>query len=244
MFRLTFHDVGQSRGNLMQRLCPFVRYLCHDLFLLHVIAARPVQSVDPPGPLQLNPNLTFRIRLTRAIDRRARFRDAHRYIHLNMPKNCGGRRYTAIVHNAQLQRVAAGIILLKDLSHELGRTMSRLSAQMSFSTRLQPTAVFFAGVALWLNTAIAQAGPCTADISQFEATVHQSAGDPLAGLTARQSVNAQLGHQPTPQSVHQADQRLKSRFSAAMARAKRYDEQGNLPGCARALDAAKKIYIP
>jgi hypothetical protein len=134
--------------------------------------------------------------------------------------------------------------MVKDLSHKLGRTMSRLSAQMSFPKRLQPTAVFFVGVALWLNTGIAQAGPCTADISQFEATVHQSAGDPLAGLTARQSVDAQLGHQPTPQSVHQADQRLKSRFSAAMARAKRYDEQGNRSGCTRALNAAKKIYIP
>jgi hypothetical protein len=122
--------------------------------------------------------------------------------------------------------------------------MSRLSAQMSFSKRLQPMAVFFAGVALWLNTGMAQAGPCTADISQFEATVHQSAGDPLAGLTARQSVDAQLGHQPTPQSIHQADQGLKSRFSAAMARAKRYDAEGNRSGCTRALDAAKKIYIP
>jgi hypothetical protein len=134
--------------------------------------------------------------------------------------------------------------MLKDLSHKLGQTMSRLFTQMSFSKRLQPTAAFFVGVALWLNTGIAQAGPCTADISQFEATVHQSAGDPLAGLTARQSVGAQLGHQPTPESVHNADQRLKSGFSAAMARAKRYDAQGNRSGCTRALNAAKKIYIP
>jgi hypothetical protein len=91
---------------------------------------------------------------------------------------------------------------------------------------------------------MAQAGPCTAAISQFEATVHQSAGDPGAGLTARQSVDAQLGHQPTPESVHTADQRLRSRFSAAMARAKRYDAQDNRSGCTRALNAAKKIYIP
>jgi hypothetical protein len=144
----------------------------------------------------------------------------------------------------QLRRAVTGIIMLKDLSHKLGRSMSRLSAQMSFSKRLQPTAVFFVGVAFWLNTGIAQAGPCTADLSQFEATVHRSAGDPLAGLTARQSVDAQLGHQPTPQSIHQADQHLKSRFSAAMARAKRYDAEGNRSGCTRALNAAKKIYIP
>ncbi|MGA7807752.1 hypothetical protein [Bradyrhizobium sp.] len=105
-------------------------------------------------------------------------------------------------------------------------------------------AVFLAGAALWLNTGTAQAGPCTADISQFEATIHRSAGEPLAGLTARQSVDAQLGHQPTPESVHTADQRLQSRFSAAMARAKRDDAQGNRSGCSRALNAAKKIYVP
>jgi hypothetical protein len=75
--------------------------------------------------------------------------------------------------------------------------MSHSSAQTSFSQRLQPMAVFFVAVALWLNSAMAEAGPCTADISQFEATVHQSASDPFAGLTARQSVNAQLGRQPS-----------------------------------------------
>jgi hypothetical protein len=104
--------------------------------------------------------------------------------------------------------------------------------------------MFFVGIALWLNTGMAQAGPCTADISRFEATVHQSMGDPFAGLTAPQSVDAQLGHQPTLQSIHRADQRLKSRFSEAMARAKWYDAQGNRSACTRALNTAKKIYIP
>jgi hypothetical protein len=97
---------------------------------------------------------------------------------------------------------------------------------------------------LGLNPTIAQAGPCTADTAQFEAATRQSASDPLAGLTARQSVNAQLGRQPTPESLHQAKERLKSQFSAAMARAKRYDAQGNRSGCTRALNAAKQMYIP
>jgi hypothetical protein len=121
--------------------------------------------------------------------------------------------------------------------------MLRSSPQKS-SSKIQLVTPFLVATALWLTSGIAQAGPCTVDISQFEATVHQSAGDPFAGLTARQSVNAQLGHQPTPESVHNADQRLKSRFYAAMARATRYDAQGNRSGCSRALDAAKKIYIP
>ena len=94
-----------------------------------------------------------------------------------------------------------------------------------------------------LNPTTAQAGPCTADIAQFEAAIRQSAGNPFAGLTARQSVNAQHDRQPTPESVHQASERLKAQFSATMARAKRYDAQGNRSGCTRALNAAKQMYI-
>ena len=115
----------------------------------------------------------------------------------------------------------------------------------TFSQRLQPmVVVIFVAGAFWLNSAIAETGPCTADISQFETAVRQSADDPFAGLTARQSVNAQLHHQPTPESLHRADQRLKARFYAAIARAKQYDAQGNRSGCTRALNAARKIYIP
>jgi len=36
---------------------------------------------------------------------------------------------------------------------------------------------------------------------------------------------------------------MKSRFAATMARARRYDAQGNAPGCARELAKAKRMYI-
>jgi hypothetical protein len=88
----------------------------------------------------------------------------------------------------------------------------------------------------------ALAGPCTSDIAQFEAAIGRSQGNPFAGLTAPQSVGAQLD-QPTPASVKQAEARLKSTFSATMARAKRYDAQGNRLGCTRALTAAKRMYV-
>jgi hypothetical protein len=55
----------------------------------------------------------------------------------------------------------------------------------------------------------ALAGPCTSDIAEFEAAIARSQGNPLAGLTAPQSVGAQLGHEPTPASVKQAQERLK-----------------------------------
>jgi len=94
-----------------------------------------------------------------------------------------------------------------------------------------------------LNPAFAQAGPCSDDIAQFEAAIRQSAGNPNAGLTAPQSVGAQLEHQPTPGSVKRAEERLHAKFSATMARAKRLDKQGDRAGCTSALSAAKRMYI-
>jgi hypothetical protein len=96
---------------------------------------------------------------------------------------------------------------------------------------------------LCLNTTAAQAGPCSEDIAQFEAAIRRSAGNPNAGLTAPQSIGAQLGYQPTPESVKRAEARLQSNFSATMARAKRYDAQGNRSGCTRELSAARRMYI-
>jgi hypothetical protein len=97
--------------------------------------------------------------------------------------------------------------------------------------------------ALCLYTTVAQAGPCSEDIAQFEAAMRRSAGNPNAGLTAPQSVGAELGHQPTPGSLKRTQERLQAQFSAAMARAKRLDAKGARAGCSRALSAAKRMYI-
>jgi hypothetical protein len=96
---------------------------------------------------------------------------------------------------------------------------------------------------LGLTVTVAQAGPCSEDIAQFEAAIRRSAGNPNAGLTAPQSVGAQLGYQPTPESLQRAKKRLQSKFSATMTRAKRYDAQGNRLGCTRELSVAKGMYI-
>jgi hypothetical protein len=97
---------------------------------------------------------------------------------------------------------------------------------------------------LGLIPAFAHAGPCSDDIAQFQETVRQSAGNPNAGLTAPQSVGAQLDHQPTPASLKRAKDRLHAKFAARMARAERLDQQGDREGCTRALAAAKRMYIP
>jgi hypothetical protein len=99
-------------------------------------------------------------------------------------------------------------------------------------------------VTLGLVPAFAHAGPCSEDIAQFQETVRQSAGNPNAGLTAPQSVGAQLDHQPTPGSLKRAKDRLHAKFSARMALAEKFDQQGDRKGCTRALAAAKRMYIP
>jgi len=103
-------------------------------------------------------------------------------------------------------------------------------------------AIAFAGAALSLGIASAHAGPCTSAIAQFEQALRQSGNDPDAGPTARQTIGAQLGHQPTPSSVKRADQQAQTNFAAALARAKRLDARGNRSGCRRALAEARRLY--
>ena len=109
--------------------------------------------------------------------------------------------------------------------------------------KFQTAVGLIAGAILCLNMPAAYAGPCTADIAQFEKAIRDSAGNPFAGLTAPQSVAAQTDRQPTPQSIKQAEGRLRAKFSAIMARAKKLDAKGDRPGCNSALSAAKRMYV-
>jgi hypothetical protein len=99
------------------------------------------------------------------------------------------------------------------------------------------------GAWLGLTPTFAEAGPCSADIAQFETAIRQSAVNPYAGLTAPQSVAAQDNHQPTVASIKKAERDLKAKFAATMAQAKRFDARNNRAGCERALSVAKRMYI-
>jgi hypothetical protein len=96
---------------------------------------------------------------------------------------------------------------------------------------------------LGLCISTADAGPCTIEIAKFEKAIRDSAGNPYAGLMAPQSVAAQIDRQPTPESLKQAQDRLRSQFAATMARAKRLDANGDRAGCTSALNAARRMYI-
>ena len=95
---------------------------------------------------------------------------------------------------------------------------------------------------LSLGAAAAHAGPCTEQITQFEQTVRQSAGTVGAGPTEQQSVGAQLRHQPTPNSVREAEAQAQASFQAALARAKELDQDGNDAGCMQALAEARRRF--
>ncbi len=68
--------------------------------------------------------------------------------------------------------------------------------------------------ALEFGISSAQAGPCTAEIAQFELAVRQSADNPNAGPFGRQSIGAQIDRQPTPASIKRAKERAQANFAA------------------------------
>lgn len=95
--------------------------------------------------------------------------------------------------------------------------------------------------AFGLSQGPALAGPCSDNIAKFEQTVRQDANKPGAGPTAAQTVGAQLSHQPTPESVKQAEDKAQNMFNAVLARAKALDAAGD-PACKQTLEDARLIY--
>jgi hypothetical protein len=94
---------------------------------------------------------------------------------------------------------------------------------------------------LGLKIASAAAGPCAQQISDFEQVVRQAGKNPDAGPTARETVAAQLSHQPTPRSVQEAEQQAQETFQHALARAKALDAKDD-PSCVQALAKAKELF--
>jgi hypothetical protein len=106
--------------------------------------------------------------------------------------------------------------------------------------------VMLAAVAFVGAAAEAHAGPCATQISQVEQQIRTlAAASPPGGAgdpSAPQSVGAQLHHQPTPGSVQSAEQAANADGEAALARARKADDEGNVSACAKALTEAKALY--
>jgi hypothetical protein len=95
---------------------------------------------------------------------------------------------------------------------------------------------------LWSGRA-AHSGPCAVQIARLEGQIRHAATSPENGPTAPQSVAGQLHHQPTPDSVQNAERNARLAAAAALDRLRQVDFDGNAVACAKALDEAKQHWI-
>jgi hypothetical protein len=109
------------------------------------------------------------------------------------------------------------------------------------------TYLLCAGLTLALTVG-ADAGPSTQQIDSTVARVNARLGqDAAAGPTARESMAAQLHHQPTPLSMAEAEkagglsQGTINAVKSAMTRAREADSRGDAAGCERALKDVDSI---
>jgi hypothetical protein len=112
-------------------------------------------------------------------------------------------------------------------------------AERNFNRRL--LAVTAAAI-LFGGACTARSGPCTGQIEQIEHQIGSDVAGPTFGLTAPQSVDAQLHHQPTPSSVEQAEHVANTDGDVAINRAIRADAAGDGTRCSQDLGAARRFY--
>ena len=86
-------------------------------------------------------------------------------------------------------------------------------------------------IALALALTSARASPCSDEIAKLEQAIQQDGNDPAAVPTGRQSVGAQLHHQPTPQSVQRAEAAPNTELNDIVKRAKVLDAEGKTKEC-------------
>ena len=82
---------------------------------------------------------------------------------------------------------------------------------------------------------------CSDQIAQLEALVDQSMRNLVASPTVPQSIDAQLHHQPTPNSVRRAEEDARLRFRSILARAKILNADGKSRECFRSVAEAKRL---
>jgi hypothetical protein len=93
--------------------------------------------------------------------------------------------------------------------------------------------------ALGLGVTSAHASPCGDEIARLEKANRQAEGNPAIGPSGPQSVDAQLGYQPTQDSVKRAEAETESSFAGILKRAKAFDAEGKAAECMQAVGAAK-----
>jgi hypothetical protein len=94
---------------------------------------------------------------------------------------------------------------------------------------------------LGLDMASAHTDTCSEEIARVEALADQSMGNPIAKPTISQSVDAQLHHQPTRESVRRAEENAQSMFATILAHAKMLEADGKTVECIQSVAEAKRL---
>ena len=93
---------------------------------------------------------------------------------------------------------------------------------------------------LLCGSGAAHSGPCASQIEELERQIGHASSSAKIGPTAPQSIEAQLHHQPTPETVRNAERKANADAAAALQRARQADTDDNPAACAKALSEAKR----
>ena len=96
---------------------------------------------------------------------------------------------------------------------------------------------------LLCGSGAAHSGPCTSQIEQLERQIGHASPSAKSGPTAPQSIDAQLHHPPTPETVRNAERKANADAAAALQRARQADTDDNPAACAKALDETKHYWF-
>jgi hypothetical protein len=99
-------------------------------------------------------------------------------------------------------------------------------------------------VASTLSIAAASAGFCAGEVAEFRGSLpHDKNGEPAFVGTAPQTIGAQLGHQPTRESVEHAKKQAQIRIAGFLAQAEALDAEGKRSECRDAFAKAKRSIL-
>jgi hypothetical protein len=129
--------------------------------------------------------------------------------------------------------------------HRIGAALSTPNSPLKSAGRSASIGLFVAttAVALLCGSGAAHSGLCTPQIEELERQIAHAPSSAKSGPTAPQSIAAQLHHQPTPETVRDAERKANADAAAALQRARQADTDDNLAACAKALDEAKRHWF-
>jgi hypothetical protein len=129
--------------------------------------------------------------------------------------------------------------------HRIGAAFGRTNSFPKTVGPFAPTGLLIATTAATLlcGGGTAQSGPCTPQIELLERQIWHASSSAKNDPTAPQSIEAQLHHQPTPETVRDAERKANADAAAALQRARQADTDNNPAACAKALDEAKRHWF-